>query len=108
MSFRLNHGFKSAFNGNSPKSDAVANVLIDRALAGRYLGSAEYGEKSETGSDSTIIGQLYLMPADESTYVMRYGVEAFVLRLDHNQRIADYSEFETIEAARLFMTSKAL
>ena len=104
MATVLLNNMRAAFN--TDKSDVVANTLIERALNGLYEGSREIGPKGEAG-DQHIIGTLYLMAGDENTYNLAPGVEAFVLRIEHEARLVDYFTFPDIDAARLFMTVKS-
>lgn len=100
----LLNNMQAAFNND--KSDVVANTLIERALNGFYEGSRDVGPKGEVG-DQHIIGTLYLMIGDENTYNLAPGVEAFVLRIEHEARLVDYFTFADIDAARAFMTVKS-
>lgn len=94
--------------GEGAKSDAIANVLIERALRGDYSGSREYGPADELGNTAEIIGTMYLMQADENTYTMQPDVEAYVLRIEHGPRLVDYQGYADVEAARAFMTAKGI
>lgn len=108
MAVMLRENFRAAFplEGEGAKSDTVANVLIDRVLRGDYSDTREIGPSDADGLDKLIIGSLYLMIADENTYVMRPDVEAFVLRIEHEARLLNYYEFGDIDGARAFMTAK--
>lgn len=102
MATILQNNFIAAFNDT--KNSLVANVLIERALRGDYASSAEFGPQSDSTADKQIIGNLYLMPADENTYFLS-DAEAFVLSIDHQSRLVNYEEFADIDTARLYMTA---
>lgn len=110
MSITLRENFTAMFpiEGEGAKSDAIANVLIARALRGDYSGSREYGAEDGPTNTSEILGTMYLMQADENTYVMEPNVEAFVLRIEHGPRLVDYTQYSDIETARAFMTAKGI
>jgi hypothetical protein len=80
--------------------------LIPRVLQGDYVRTAEIGPGGADGVDKQIIGQLYLLLADENTYSLRENTEAFVLSLIHEDRLVDYWEFPDIAGAEAFMTAK--
>lgn len=94
--------------GEGAKSDAIANLLIERALRGDYQGSREYGPTDTPTNMTEIIGTLYLMDADENTYTMQPDVEAYVLRMEHGPRLVDYTEYSDRDTARAYLTAKGI
>jgi hypothetical protein len=105
MATILANNFIAAFNND--RSPLIANILIERALRGDYSSSVEIGPQSDEHSDKLIIGNMYLMPADDNTYLLAPTAEAFVLKIIHEQRLVDYSEFDNIDTARLYMTANS-
>lgn len=104
MPFILNQNFRAIFN--EEKSTLIANVLIERVLAGDYVRTKEIGPGGlEAGVDKEIIGTLYLMLADENTYPLQADVEAYVLRIEHEARLVDYFMFPDIAGAEAFMSA---